>query len=71
MAGTAHRFEGGSLGPRTRPPLRHDHIDPETAARNPAILGNVTKAHEGKAGVYGAVLIEGMVRIGDEIEVLD
>ncbi len=51
--------------------MRHDHIDPETAARNPAILGNVTKAHEGKAGVYGAVLIEGMVRIGDEIEVLD
>ena len=46
-------------------------IDPETAARNPAILGNVTKAHEGKAGVYGAVLIEGMVRIGDEIEVLN
>jgi len=24
-----------------------------------------------EAGVYGAVLIEGMVRIGDEIEVLD
>ncbi len=33
-------------------------------------LGKVTKAHEGKAGVYGAVLIEGMVRIGDDIEVL-
>jgi len=46
-------------------------IDPETAARNPVVLGNVTKAHEGKAGVYGAVLIEGMVRIGDEIEVLN
>jgi uncharacterized protein YcbX len=46
-------------------------LDPDTAERNPAILGKVTKAHDGKAGVYGAVLIEGMVRIGDDIEVLD
>src|SRR4051794_40736006 len=41
-------------------------LDPETAMRNPDILGIVTKAHEGKAGVYGAVLVEGMVRAGDE-----
>jgi uncharacterized protein len=46
-------------------------LDPDTAERNPAILGKVTKAHDGKAGVYGAVLIEGMVRVGDDIEVLD
>jgi uncharacterized protein YcbX len=46
-------------------------LDPDTAERNPAILGKVTKAHDGKAGVYGAVLIEGLVRIGDDIEVLD
>jgi uncharacterized protein len=46
-------------------------LDPDTAERNPAILGKVTKAHEGKAGVYGAVLVEGMVRRGDQIEVLD
>ena len=46
-------------------------LDPDTAERNPAILGKVTKAHEGKAGVYGAVLVEGMVRRGDEIELLD
>jgi hypothetical protein len=45
-------------------------LDPDTAERNPAILGNVTKNHEGKAGVYGAVLVEGMVRVGDDIEVL-
>jgi uncharacterized protein YcbX len=43
-------------------------IDPDTAARNTAILGNVTKAHDGKAGVYGAVLVEGVVRVGDDIE---
>jgi hypothetical protein len=45
-------------------------LDPDTAERNPAILGKVTKTHDGKAGVYGAVLVEGMVRVGDEIEVL-
>lgn len=44
-------------------------IDPDTGARDTAILGNVTKAHEGKAGVYGAVLVEGVVRVGDNIEV--
>jgi uncharacterized protein YcbX len=46
-------------------------VDPETAERNPAILGNVTKAHDGKAGVYAAVLVEGVVQVGDEIEVLN
>src|SRR5256885_1154689 len=46
-------------------------LDPETAMRNPDILGLVTKAHEGKAGVYGAVLVEGMLRAGDEVAVLN
>lgn len=46
-------------------------LDPDTAERNPEILGRVTKAHEGKAGVYGAVLVEGLVRVGDEIEVMN
>ena len=34
------------------------------------VLGQVTKAHEGKAGIYGATLVEGVVRVGDEIELL-
>ena len=46
-------------------------IDPDTAERNPDILGKVTKAHDGKAGVYGAVLIEGLVRVGDDIDALN
>lgn len=46
-------------------------LDPDTAERNPAILGKVTKTHDGKAGVYGAVLVEGMVRVGDDIDVLN
>ena len=46
-------------------------IDPNTAERNTAILGKVTQAHDGKAGVYGAVLIEGVVRVGDDIEAVN
>ena len=46
-------------------------IDPDTAERNTAILSKVTKAHDGKAGVYGAVLVEGTVRLGDDIELLN
>ena len=43
-------------------------IDPETAEREPALLKQVTAAHEGFAGVYAAVLVEGTIRAGDEIK---
>lgn len=46
-------------------------LDPETAEKRPDIFKQVTQAHEGKAGVYGAVLTEGMVRRGDPVELLD
>ncbi len=45
-------------------------LDPNTAEKTPAILKQVGQAHEGKAGVYGAVLIEGMVRPGDPIKII-
>ena len=45
-------------------------IDPDTAEPNREILRNVVRAHCGKAGVYGAVLVEGIVRQGDSIEML-
>ena len=45
-------------------------IDPDTGAETPAILRNVARAHGGNAGVYGAVLIEGIVRPGDPIALL-
>jgi uncharacterized protein len=41
--------------------------DPDTAAQEPAILRHVTKAQGGTAGVYAAVLVEGVVRRGDPI----
>jgi uncharacterized protein len=43
-------------------------IDPETAETNPQILRTVNKAHENKAGVYAAVLVEGVIRHGDVID---
>jgi hypothetical protein len=46
-------------------------LDPDTAEKTPAILKQVAQAHEGMAGVYGAVLVEGMLRKGDAIELLD
>jgi uncharacterized protein len=46
-------------------------LDPETAEKTPAILKAVAQAHEGMAGVYGAVLVEGMIRKGDPVELLD
>ena len=46
-------------------------IDPETLDENPAILRHVAKNHDGTAGVYAAVLVEGLVRPGDEIVLQD
>src|ERR1041384_6959183 len=34
-------------------------LDPDTSERTPAVLKKVAQAHEGMAGVYGAVIVEG------------
>src|SRR5882762_539142 len=46
-------------------------LDPDTGEQAPAILKKVAQAHDGMAGVYGAVLAEGMLHKGDSVEVLD
>ena len=46
-------------------------LDPNTAEASPEVLRRVRDNHEGKAGIYGAVLVEGTVRPGDEIRLLD
>ena len=46
-------------------------LDPDTAEPNPAILRKVTRAHDGMAGIYGAVLVEGTVHRGDDIELIN
>jgi uncharacterized protein YcbX len=45
-------------------------LDPDTAKKSPALLKAVAQAHEGMAGVYAAVLIEGIIRKGDSVEIL-
>ena len=46
-------------------------LEPETGVATPEVLRQVTEAHDGMVGVYGAVLVEGMLRKGDTIELLD
>lgn len=46
-------------------------LDPETGAHNPQILRSVAKAHRACAGIYCAVLIEGILSTGDAIELLN
>jgi uncharacterized protein YcbX len=46
-------------------------LDPDTAERTPAVLKKVAQAHDGTAGVYGAVVVEGMLHKNDLVEVLD
>jgi uncharacterized protein YcbX len=45
-------------------------IDPDTLEPNGAVLRRVSRAHDGMAGIYAAVLVEGMVHPGDAIELL-
>jgi MOSC domain-containing protein YiiM len=46
-------------------------LDPDTAAPDPEVLRNVARTHDRMAGVYGAVVAEGMIRAGDAVEILD
>ncbi|MBK5290621.1 MAG: MOSC domain-containing protein [Acidobacteriia bacterium] len=46
-------------------------LDPITAQPNPDLMRLVSQSHDGKAGVYAAVLVEGTIRPGDPITILD
>ena len=46
-------------------------LDPDTGEKTPALLKKVAQAHDGMAGVYGAVLVEGTLRKGDSVDVLE
>jgi len=46
-------------------------LDPDTGEKEPAILKQVAQAHNGMAGIYGAVLVEGMLQKGDAVELLN
>jgi uncharacterized protein YcbX len=46
-------------------------LDPDTGVSSPQYLRQVAQAHGGTAGVYAAVLVEGMVSRGDAVQLLD
>ena len=46
-------------------------LDPDTGAHNPEVLRKVAQSHAACAGVYCAVLVEGIATKGDSIEQCD
>jgi uncharacterized protein YcbX len=46
-------------------------LDPDTGEHEPEVLRHVARAHEGYAGVYCAVLVEGVLTKGDLVELVD
>ena len=46
-------------------------LDPDTGAAMPDVMRRVTEHHEGKAGIYAAIVAEGVVRTGDAIVPVD
>lgn len=46
-------------------------LDPETGEKKPIVLKTVAQAHGGMAGIYAAVLSEGMIRKGDAVRLQD
>lgn len=46
-------------------------LDPETGEHDPDIFKHVARSHEANSGVYCAVLVEGIARAGDPIDLID
>ena len=53
------------------PRCKMSSLDPDTAEHDPQVLRKVARVHGNLAGVYCAVLVEGMVRKGDSVELVD
>ncbi len=45
-------------------------LDPETGAATPEIMRHVARDHDGMAGVYAVVLVEGLIGAGDDISLV-
>jgi hypothetical protein len=46
-------------------------LDPQSGEHDPDILRSIARAHDANAGVYCAVLREGIVRAGDAVAVVE
>jgi uncharacterized protein YcbX len=66
------------IGPKTTiailerdPRCKMITLDPDTSQQNPEVMRCVARNHDGTAGVYAAVLVEGAIRSGDEIALVN
>lgn len=66
------------LGPRATvtvlerdPRCKMISLDPETGEHDPEVLRRVAQGHENMAGVYCAVLVEGVLSVDDPVAVID
>ena len=84
LAGSGGFAEDGFVGRRLRvggkavvfvterdPRCKMVTLDPDTAEQDPDVLRAINHAHANRAGVYGAVLVEGPVRPGDGVALID
>lgn len=55
----------------TDPRCKMITLDPDTAESKPRLLRRIYEVHDGRAGLYAAVLVEGTVKPGDRITVLN
>lgn len=46
-------------------------LDPDSGEHDPEVLRKVAQAHENFAGVYCAILVEGPIKAGEPVELLD
>lgn len=46
-------------------------LDPDTTEIAPLLLKQVAQAHDGTAGIYGAIQTEGIVRKGDPLQLIE
>ena len=46
-------------------------LDPDTGEATPEIMKHLANAHGSQAGVYGSVVVEGIVKAGDEVILID
>jgi uncharacterized protein YcbX len=83
FSGAAPFFEKSLIGKRIKigpkaelmviendPRCKMITLNPETGAASPKLLRQVTTKHDGVAGLYTVVLVEGVVSAGDSISVM-
>ena len=46
-------------------------LDPDSTEKAAEILKTIAQRHNGQIGIYGAALVEGMIRKGDAVELID